>query len=205
MRGPRAAVALLAATTLLAGCGAQPIREAVITPGAAQAWSARQAELAAVDSFALQARLSETGLSATRADLRWQQSGERFDVSVSGPLGVGALTIRGDAASVDIRSKDGVISTDQPERYMEEKLGWSLPLARLRRWVLGLPAAVPGAPVAEVLLDDSGRASQIRQDGWTITYDEYQPAGRSTLPRKLAIGNGERRFRLVIDSWNPMP
>jgi outer membrane lipoprotein LolB len=205
VKAPRAAATLLAAALLLAGCGSQPQRDRSSSPGAAQAWRARQLELSAIDNFSLQARLSETGLSATRADLRWQQSGERFDVSISGPLGVGALTIRGDAASVEIRSKEGVIATTEPERYMEEKLGWSLPLGWLRRWVLGLPAMVDGAPVAEVLLDETGRANLIRQDGWTIAYDEYQPAGRTTLPRKLAIGNGERRFRLVIDSWMQIP
>lgn len=199
-------VPALALALLLSGCLGTPIKP-INTEFAERNWQIRQSSLTAVQSFELKGRLAESGLSANRGDLAWAQSGDRFDVRVSGPLGVGALAISGDPRSVEIRTKDGVFVTDTPESFMQQRLGWSLPLPQLRYWVLGLPAPVrtPDPDPKSLILDDAGRAQIIRQAGWEIAYDEYQTIGLLSLPRKLALKNATRSFRIVIDSWAGTP
>lgn len=197
-------LAVTALALALQACGGLP-KKPVNTEFSERNWQIRMASLVAVQSFGLKGRLAESGLSGNRGDLDWSQSGERFDVRVSGPLGVGALAISGDPRSVEIRTKDGVFVTDSPESFMQQRLGWSLPLPQLRYWVLGLPAPARNALPPALILDDAGRAQSIKQAGWQIAYDEYQTVGTLALPRKLAIANGDRSFRIVIDSWSGTP
>ena len=199
------AIVGLALVLLVSACGLAPRKE-LNTDFSERNWGIRRSNIAAVQSFVLKGRVAETGIAGGRGDLDWTQSGDRMDLRVSGPLGVGALAISGDRQSVEIRSKDGVITTHSPESYMQERLGWSLPLARLRYWALGVPA--PGLideQPREVLLDDVGRALRFEQLGWQVEYSEYQTVNSLTLPRKLTVASGGRTFKLVIDEWIGTP
>jgi outer membrane lipoprotein LolB len=199
-----AAVTLLA--LLLAACGGQPIKP-LNTDLAERNWGIRRSNIAAVQSFGLKGRIAESGIAGGRGDIDWTQSGERLDLRISGPLGVGALSISGDPRGVEVRSKNGVIATQEPETYMQEKLGWSVPLAMLRYWVLGVPAQVPRYDLAPkiIKIDEIGRATHFEQSGWTIDYLEYQTVNSLALPRKLTLSSGSRSFRLVIDEWVGTP
>lgn len=213
-RGLRRA-AVIALALLLGACGSLP-RHPLNTDFAQRNWAIRLSNIAAVQSFALQGRLAESGLTGARGNIDWSQSGERFDVHVSGPLGVGALALTGDPRSVEIRTKDGVFVTGSPESFMQQRLGWSLPLMPLRYWVLGVPApgrfdapdpteSADGTPRPRLLLDDAGRAQTIRQFGWQVDYEDYQTVGPLSLPKKLTLASGSRSFRIVIDQWSGTP
>lgn len=199
----RTAVMAVFATLLLSACHTTP-KKPINTEFSQRNWEIRRSTLTAVQSFELRGRLAEKGLTGSRGDLTWQQAGERFDVHVSGPLGIGALSINGNPRSVEIKTKDGVFVTSSPESFMQSKLGWSLPVMQLPFWVLGLPAPMRANP-AMVLLDDSGRAQTIKQADWVINYTEYQTVGALVLPRKLDLTNGNRGFRIVIDEWMGTP
>lgn len=191
---------------LLSACGGQPIKP-LNTDLAERNWGIRSSNIAAVQSFGLKGRIAEAGIAGGRGDIDWTQSGERIDLRISGPLGVGALAISGDPQGVEIRSKDGVIATREPESYMQDRLGWSLPLGTLRYWVLGVPALAPRYDQMPriVKLDEIGRATNFEQTGWKIDYLEYQTVNSLALPRKLTLSNGSRSFRLVIDEWSGIP
>ncbi|HET7796357.1 MAG TPA: lipoprotein insertase outer membrane protein LolB [Nevskia sp.] len=208
---PRPPLRAVAATLAMAiamgmsGCSSVPVKP-FNTDFSERNWGIRQANISGVQSFALKGRLAEAGIAGARGDLDWTQSGERFDFRVSGPLGVGALAISGDPKGVEIRSKNGVIVTGEPEAYMQEKLGWSLPLSLLRYWALGVPAPMRELPKPMMVkLDDAGRALTLKQSGWQIDYLEYQPVNSLVLPRKLTLNNGSRSFRIVIDEWSGTP
>lgn len=191
---------------VLAACSGQPIKP-LNNDLAERNWGIRRSNIVAVQSFSLKGRIAETGIAGGRGDIDWTQSGERIDLRISGPLGVGALAISGDPQGVEVRSKDGVIATREPETYMQAKLGWSVPLGMLRYWVLGVPALTPrydGMPKI-VKLDDIGRATQFEQSGWVVDYVDYQTVNSLALPRKLSLSNGSRSFRLVIDEWTGIP
>jgi outer membrane biogenesis lipoprotein LolB len=45
----------------------------------------------------------------------------------------------------------------------------------------------------------------LEQDGWTLSYSEYQQAGGYQLPRKFDVNNKEVRLKVVVDSWTELP
>ena len=205
LRMPVVRGAGLAMMVFLSACAFVP-REELNTDFAERNWGIRRSNIAAVQDFVLKGRVAEAGIAGGRGDIDWTQSGDRIDLRISGPLGVGALAISGDRSGVEIRSKDGVVTTRDPASYMQEKLGWSLPLANLRYWALGVPA--PGLiedQPREVLLDDVGRALRFEQFGWRVEYSEYQSVNSLTLPRRMTLASGSRTFRLVADQWLGTP
>ncbi len=162
-------------------------------------WSQHRESLASVLGFALQGRVAEPGVGRS-GELNWRQHADgRFELQLSGPFGVGAVAIDGDAHSVIVRTKDGEQRTTDPEGWMQTHLGWHLPLSGLRAWALGLPA--PGA-VEHLSFDAQGRLLLLRQQGWTVRYESYQAVGGLDLPRKLEAQSDATRLRLVIDRWN---
>jgi len=168
------------------------------SPLAQQAWEARRTALEKLHAFTLQGRLAETGLVSFGGTLSWMQDGETFQARFFGPLGVGAVAISGTAQEMEVRSKDGSVRTREPEAYMQQQFGWSLPLRGLRYWVLGLPA--PGGE-SRLKLDESGRILALKQDGWELDYGEYQDAGGLSLPKKFTISDSERGFKVFVDQW----
>jgi len=203
-RAARPALIAVLALSLLA-CVGTPSKE-LNTGFAERNWNIRRSNIAAVQSFVLKGRVAESGIAGGRGDLDWTQSGDHLDLRITGPLGVGALVISADRDRAEIRSKDGLVETSNPQRTMQERLGWSLPLAQVRYWALGVPApGYPGDQPREVLLDDVGRAVRFEQFGWRVEYSEYQTVNSLMLPRKLTLADGSRTFRLVIDEWLGTP
>jgi outer membrane lipoprotein LolB len=188
-----------AALLLLAGCfnNVQPDL-AGNSEQAQRGWEARRAGLQKLHAFTLQGRMAETGLVSFGGTLSWMQDGEAFQARFFGPLGVGAVAISGTPEEMEVRSKDGSVRTRDPEGYMQQQFGWSLPLRGLRYWVLGLPA--PGGQ-PRLKLDESGRILALKQDGWQLDYTEYQDVNGLGLPRRFTISDSERGFKVLVDQW----
>ncbi|AXQ28601.1 outer membrane lipoprotein LolB [Solimonas sp. K1W22B-7] len=190
------------AASLLAGCALFKGPQMSQTPSESL-WQERRAALERIDRFALQARVASNGSLGMKGDLRWQQNPDgSFDLRVAGPFGVGALSIVGTPSLVEVRSREGSQVTNEPEAWLRRKLGWTFPIAGLRYWALGLPA--PGSP-AVIELDAEGEIAALEQDGWRLEYDEYQPAGPVSLPRRLQLAKPEVTIKLVADRWDGLP
>lgn len=196
----RAAALAVYATALLTttGCSLLPMK----SEKSRLAWEARRELLTGIDRFSLQARVSSGGVFGVKGNLTWRQQGERFDMHVAGPFGIGAASIRGQGKQIEIRTAKRTITTDDPERDLHDRLGWTFPVTHLRYWVLGVPA--PGS-AAEVEHDREGRLESLAQDGWTLEVSEYQRAGGLELPRKFEVANDEVRIKVVVDSWSDLP
>jgi outer membrane lipoprotein LolB len=121
---------------------------------------------------------------------------------VAGPFGVGAASISGRGKQIEIRTSKRTFTTDDPERDLHDRLGWTFPIAHLRYWVLGVPAP---QSEAEVEFDDEGRLTTLEQDDWKMEVDEYQSAGALELPRKFEVANDEVRIKVVVDRWSDLP
>lgn len=195
----------LAGLLLLTACSAQTVRP---TPQPARPanpalatldWETRKARLTTVDRFSLSGRVASSELDL-RADLRWRQSpGGVFDMRLSGPFGAGAVELHGDAnGGVQIKTPEGTQYTRDPEGWIRTRYGWTLPIRGLRYWALGVPA--PGSQ-AQWTLDPKGRAATLTQNGWQISYPDYQAAGRIDLPRRFDASNGQLRLKLIVDRW----
>ncbi len=199
----RTAVAAIAAL-LLSGCAALqgPKEDKPRVAAPESAWRQHRQTLKPIDHFLATGRVTSSELSL-RADLRWQQSANGgFELRLAGPFGAGAVELRGTPAAVEVRSSQGIECTLDPEGWIRSNYGWSLPLAGLRYWVLGLP--IPGKASTREL-DEEGRLASMVQNGWTLQYTEYRKQGDFDLPRRFEVDNGEVKLKLLIDRWDDLP
>jgi outer membrane lipoprotein LolB len=133
--------------------------------------------------------------------LHWSQDREHFDIRLMTFLGqqqARLLGINGGRTRL-LRPSQPPLEADNEDALMQEALGWSLPLAGLRYWLLGLPQ--PGADMRKAL-DGQGRPIWLEQDGWHIEYAAYQNVGDLSLPRKLRLSHADLSARLVLDQWS---
>jgi outer membrane lipoprotein LolB len=166
-------------------------------------WARHQAAIARITHFDLHARVSSGGLFGIKGDLRWQQHDDgSFDVRVSGPFGIGAVSIRGTEEEVEVKTKNGTYKTRDPERWIKDRMGWTLPLLGLRHWVQGVPW---GHSESKLELDLDGRVVELRQDGWKLDYQEYQQIAGTPLPRLFTIANNDVKIKVLIDRWENLP
>ncbi len=174
---------------LLTGCAQSPPRPT--TGWAPPAWTA----------WELQGRMAvRAGEEGWHANLTWRQNGANYQADLSGPLGQGALRLRGSASGVMLERADGVrdLSKDA-NALLARHTGWNLPVSGLRYWVLGLEA--PGSE-AHWERDANGRPQQLLQDGWDIRYTEFQEQpGVGSLPRRIEMSREGLHARLLIDTW----
>lgn len=163
-------------------------------------WDSYRVQLESLRTFTLVGRISSNAQSGT-ANLRWQQTGGEFVARLSGPLGMGALTLSGTAEQVEIKSKDETLTTHDPEAYLRERLGWTLPLASLRSWARGLPTPQS----TNLRWDGYGRLAALRQDEWQVVYEEYRAAKGWELPQLIVIERPGLKIKLVVDDWIGLP
>lgn len=191
--------AVAVALALLSGCALKP---KVLEPAQRDTvWAERQQRLRQVQGFEASGRVAVKGGGLSGA-LRWAQHGEQFALRIAGPFGAGALSVQGTPELVSIKGKDIDLTTDQPELELASRTGWRLPLDSLRWWVLGLPAP---ASEASVVLNDQGRAEQIRQNGWTLLYSDYRDGQSPVLPGRIEASLGEWSATLLIQTLTLQP
>lgn len=135
------------------------------------------------------------GTQGWQATLNWQQHGESSEVHLAGPFGVGALVLK---RSPDGLSLNGAPPSDAVLAQLQERLGFDLPLDHLRFWLLGVPDP---SGAFELKRNDQDRASQLKQDAWTIDYDRYMPADGDLLPAHLVLNREGVRVRIAVDRW----
>ena len=200
---------VVVAAALLASCAA-PVRLAVPPESPA----ARRAVIEAVTGWEARGRLAlKTPTASDRTtdgrstngqgSFVWTQTGDLTVLRVAGPFGAGAYEIRWEPGGLRVLSGRGEVAAEYTgpgaaERFLQEQLGWSLPVANARHWLLGL--AGPDSGAVETL-DADGLLLAIEQDDWRVHYEEYRLQGRIALPRKLTLESGTGRIRLVIDQW----
>lgn len=189
----RLGAALLA---VLAGCRTLPP-----TPPAGESWELRRPQLQSLGHFALRGRVAvAAGGEGFNASLRWTQEGDRSQVTLEGPLGVGGaqLTASGDDLTV-VTARGERIESDAAHAELAARLGFDPPLSSLRYWVLGVPN--PGQPASESLDPVQQRLAALTQAGWHVEYQSYTSAGGEALPARMTLQRDAVRVRLLVDDW----
>ena len=137
---------------------------------------------------------------ASRVAVRWRQAKDSYHLRFTARLGVGLFEIEGSEAGVEATFSDGrSVQAESPEALLEQELGWSVPLAGLRHWIVGVPAP-DGAP-ATMQLDGQGRLAALQQGGWSVAYEEYGALDDLALPTRVRFDGESVEATVVIRRW----
>ncbi len=207
-RGRARFVAGAAALAVLSACRTVPPPAPVLGPGADAPWPEQRARLETFDRYNLNGRVAvaANGQGFT-ASLRYEQRPGESRLSLDGPLGIGGLRVELDGEKLAVETSrgeklDGAAARDEIER----RLGFPLPLAELRWWLLGIPA--PGGDATMRMDMASQEITRFVQRGWSVTIEKRMPSLGFALPQRL---NAERvgaevagegaRMKLVVERW----
>lgn len=198
----RWAAGLLLAVTL-GGCAS--VRPGPEAPGAnaEAAWERHRVALQQLPGWAATGRVVvRQGGEGFSASLRWRQQAGAYVLRVMAPLAQGTWQLSGAPGIARMQGPDGqAVEAGDPESMMREALGWSLPVAGARYWVLGIPDPAQAITLRE--LDAQGRLARLEQAGWTVQVQEYTEVGEYLLPRRLQISRDGIDIRLAISRWEP--
>ncbi len=185
-------MALLAG--LLSACAATTTR----LPRLALPWQQRLDDLQRATTWQLEGRAAVAlGTQGWQASMSWRERDAAAEVHLSGPFGIGALAIK---QTPDGPSLNGAVPGDAVTAQLQDRLGFELPLAGLRFWLLGVPAP---QTAFELKRNAQDRAEQLTQDGWRIDYDRYMAVQADLLPAHLVLSRDSVRVRIVVDHWEP--
>ena len=184
----------------LAGCAEMPF----LLPekkADTEAWDLRHAALKNIESWTLQGRMvvivDDDGWSAT---LHWVQDQGNYTMRFIAPLGQGTYQLHGDGRLVSfLTAENELYQADNPERLMQENMGWSVPVHGLKYWIKGIPE--PGVTSENMLIDEEGRMTDLQQSGWHITISRYADFNGTQMPSKMVMKNDRLQLRLVIQDW----
>ena len=191
---------------LLGVAGCSQLGESEQAVDREQLWRQTQQSLQAYDQWDLRARaaVSLPG-EVYNIGLQWRRQTDGLLLLIEAPFGQGVIRIETAGAGMyRLLLPDGRVYLNQsPEALLEDVIGWSIPVSGLDYWIRGMPH--PDAAHSRII-DSNGQAREIRQDSWSIEYQDYFPAAqRPPLPRRLRLAHDDLRLRLVIDHWQVEP
>jgi outer membrane lipoprotein LolB len=202
LRAPTLRVALVAGVALFAGCRTAPVPQVGPGPGAEAPWPLQREQLEQLDTYSLNGRVAvAAGAQGFTASLRYQQQPSRADMALDGPMGLGGMRLALAGEELEVTTSNGEsLDGGEARAEIERRLGFVMPLAELRWWLLGIPA--PG----EVALDQDAVTGEIRgfrQHGWQVSVETRTPALGFALPRRLTAHREGARLKLAVDHWQP--
>lgn len=202
-------LAVLAATLLATACTTiqvEPLPEGLTDQPPAD-WSSRQQQLHKLRYWQIRGKLAvrQPTDSGTAIINHWIQEGDAYDLSLSSSfLGLGQTELRGVPGFIELRLPSGdTYRSTEPEVLIEAATGWQLPINSLVWWIRGMPG--PDGDF-RLYFDQSKTLAVIRQKGWEIRYDRWQPFldGFPQLPARITAVKGEKRVRLAVTEWHRM-
>lgn len=160
----------------------------------------REHALADTNHWTLQGKLSVSdGNDNHSGTLTWKQDGDRYDFTIRAPVTGRSFRLTGGPDGADLEGLDGGTRHGaNAETLMAQTVGWQLPMAELKSWVLGLRA---DTGPADIRFGDDQLPSQLVQDGWTVDYKAWDGAQQPAMPSKVFAEKAPYKVRLAIDSW----
>jgi len=186
----------------LGGCSTiqEPSNDSV--PLAQATWDDREAKLASIKSFDINAKIAIRDVKRNRgenANLDWHQKNLNYSLLLYGPMGSGSQKLSGRPGKVLLETSDGKkFAAKSPEDLLASQTGWLIPVSNLYYWVRGMP--VPGL-AAKKVLDKNNQLVQLSQGGWKINYLGYTSVNKMYMPRKIQLVNPNLSVKIVISRW----
>jgi outer membrane lipoprotein LolB len=141
-------------------------------------------------------RYQDRGFSSS---LRWKQAAGSDEIWLTAPLGQTIAYLQADANGATLTGADQrQYRAGSIENLTKSAFGWRFPVAGMRYWVLGRPAA--GMALAAVERDDADRIIRFSQDDWQVRFN-YLNTG--IAPSRLDIIGSDAEIRFVIDARTP--
>jgi outer membrane lipoprotein LolB len=187
---------LLCVLLVMTGCATRQAMQLPAMPD----WATRSRVLGGANSWEFSGRIAvSTGDDGFNGKIRWQQDGDTFEATVGGPLGIGTVHIAGDGRSVIHTDKDGVRTELQDaEQELLARYGWTIPVASLRYWALGLPDP---STAAQTELNSNAQLAKLVQGAWTVQITRYRDSNGQSMPNLLSASSATTRVRIVFDKW----
>lgn len=181
----------------LAGCAATLIP---VGPPNQVAWSAHLRKLRQLRQWQFSGRIGVVaGQHGGSANINWYQDAARLQLSLSGPFGLGQVQLSGTPSRIVLRNSKGQSwITRRPDLALERSLGWPVPLANLRYWIIGRPAPTS---TYRIRLGSHGLVRMLQQGLWTVRYGAYVRMHGLWLPRTITATEKHVRVRLLIGHW----
>ena len=197
----RLACSALLAAALLGGCAHLP------TGSDGRNLDQRRGILEAVSAWEMRGRLTvDTGERAVQGRFNWRQDADALELVVRNPLGAGILRVEGPPDAMTVTARGETRTLTDPETELSELVGWWLPVASLRDWLLGFPDRNFRA---DTVAGADGTLASLEQRLWRVDYPAYGLAATSgtgnqvLVPRRIDMSYGALTLKLTIDDWEP--
>ena len=135
---------------------------------------------------------------AQSANYIWAQDKNKFDINLYGPLGIGAVDIKGNKNEVTLINSKGVTKSKNVEELLFSQLGWIVPVDGMKSWIKGIPTNknYKGTKNSNNLFYN------LKQNGWNIKIKDYVLVDdKYPLPTKITMTRGDLWVKLIIKSW----
>lgn len=195
MQRPFPSVLLAVLCVVAAGCAGMP----ETTPSG----TAIPADLNDLDRWQARGRLGVSGPeNGGSGSFEWRQRGDRADVEIRGPIGIGGVHLEmrgaGGTPELTLQTSDGrKLESDAAWSELQARLGAAVPAGNLRFWMLGL--AAPGEHLWHEA-NENGVVT-LEQGGWRIDYQRYSDEPGARVPMRMTATSGDARVRIVVDRW----
>jgi len=150
-------------------------------------------QLLAIDSWEFHGRMLIRSDEVVNANIIWRHGSQRDELSLFGLLGLGKKKIVVDSSGISLDEGGGKqVRSQNVDEFIAQKLGFLVPIAALRQWVLG-------RPLSEMVLTkiDGG----FEQLGWRVMPSRYKLTSLGMLPHKLKVSKNNIKLILIIDRW----
>ncbi len=165
-------------------------------------FQSRQQILKDLSFWQLSGKLSVKGNERpTSAQLVWSQRGKQSLLDLSGPIGIGSVSLEIlPGKSTLTRGSGKAVHARTPEELIQRVIGWPMPASLLRWWVVGL------ADKGQLLsIDPQGRPEQFQYEEWTVSYADYRDVEGLPLPGTVLISDGHLQLKLTRARWKLQP
>ncbi len=185
----------------LSACAPLPVRPGTRLQRAAQA--RRVQALDRIQSWSLSGRIGvANGRQGGSGGFTWNNRPGGFQFVVRAPITGHSYSL--DAVPGQMACLAGLhpqpVCGPDAEALLNNTLGWRVPIAELRAWVMGLAAV--GSP-AKLGFTPDGELASLYQDGWQVRYSDWDANTRPvSMPHRITARKPPFSVRLYVEQWH---